>query len=243
MDMQQFLTNRQQFPPGELAKHAGKYIAWSPDGTRILASDDDLEKVAAAVEDQGYDSSEIVLSSVPFPDEVVLGGEPSLQRIARGEDPLSPRPGNCPASLARWRPDPTPPCHGGPDHRAGSRLAARRAAGHRLGRHRLRGQDRSPDWGRPQPSRGARTRHRWTSQPVRCRYARVQLRITDGLVETYEWTAVVGFVPTRLRYALIGYAGFLKYFDAEFRGDDLAGPSQPQSLLPRRAYLRDRCLG
>ena len=74
MDMQQFLTNRQRFPPGELAKYAGKYIAWSPVGTRILAGDDDLEKVAAAVEDQGYDSSEIVLSSVPFPDEVVLGG-------------------------------------------------------------------------------------------------------------------------------------------------------------------------
>ena len=74
MDMQQFLTNRQQFPPSELTKYAGKYIAWSPDGTRILASDDDLEKVAAAVQDQGYDSSEIVLSSVPFPDEVVLGG-------------------------------------------------------------------------------------------------------------------------------------------------------------------------
>jgi len=72
--MQQFLTNRQQFPPGELARYAGKYIAWSPDGTRIIASDDDLEKVAAAVEDQGYDSSEIVLSSVPFPDEVLLGG-------------------------------------------------------------------------------------------------------------------------------------------------------------------------
>jgi hypothetical protein len=74
VDMQKFLTNRQKFPPGELAKFAGKYIAWSPDGTRILASDDDLEKVAAAVEDLGYDSSEIVLGSVPFPDEVVLGG-------------------------------------------------------------------------------------------------------------------------------------------------------------------------
>jgi Family of unknown function (DUF5678) len=72
--MQQVLTNRQQFPLGELAKYAGKYIAWSPDGTRILAADDDLGKVAAAVEDQGYDSSEIVLSSVPFPDEVVLRG-------------------------------------------------------------------------------------------------------------------------------------------------------------------------
>jgi hypothetical protein len=71
--MQQFLTNRQQFPPGELAKHAGKYIAWSSEGTRILASDDDLEKVAAVVEALGYDTSEIVLSSVPFPDEVVLG--------------------------------------------------------------------------------------------------------------------------------------------------------------------------
>lgn len=74
MDMQQFLKNRQQFPPDELARYAGKYIAWSPDGTRILASDDDLAKVAEAVEDQGYDPSEIVLSSVPFPDEVILGG-------------------------------------------------------------------------------------------------------------------------------------------------------------------------
>lgn len=27
--------------------------------------------------------------------------------------------------------------------------------------------------------------------PVRCRYASVQLQITDGLRETYEWTAIV----------------------------------------------------
>jgi hypothetical protein len=72
--MQQFLANRSRFPPNELARYLGKYIAWSPDGTRILAGDDDLERVAAAVEDQGYDPSEIVLSSVPFPDEVILGG-------------------------------------------------------------------------------------------------------------------------------------------------------------------------
>jgi Family of unknown function (DUF5678) len=82
--MQQFLANREQFPPGELAKYAGKYIAWSPDGKRILASDDDLEKVAAAVEDQGYDSSEIVLSSVPFPDEVVTGGSVLLASESEG---------------------------------------------------------------------------------------------------------------------------------------------------------------
>jgi hypothetical protein len=57
-------------------------------------------------------------------------------------------------------------------------------------------------------------------QPIRCRYAAVQLRITDGIRETYEWTAIVGFVAVRLSYSLLGHAGFLEYFDAEFRGSD-----------------------
>jgi hypothetical protein len=68
-------------------------------------------------------------------------------------------------------------------------------------------------------------------QPVRCRYAPVPLRITDGLLETYEWTAVVGFVATRLRLALLGYAGFLQYFDAEFRGAD-----REVLLTPNRSF-------
>jgi hypothetical protein len=57
-------------------------------------------------------------------------------------------------------------------------------------------------------------------QPIRCRYAAVQLRITDAITDTYEWTAVVGFVAARLSYSLLGHAGFLEYFDAEFRGAD-----------------------
>jgi hypothetical protein len=68
-------------------------------------------------------------------------------------------------------------------------------------------------------------------QPVRCKYAPVPLRITDGLNETYEWTAVVGFVATRLLYALLGYAGFLQYFDAEFRGAD-----REVILTPNRSF-------
>lgn len=44
-------------------------------------------------------------------------------------------------------------------------------------------------------------------QPVRCRYAPVRLRITDGRHETYEWPAVVGFVSAPLRR----YAGLRRF--------------------------------
>lgn len=68
--------------------------------------------------------------------------------------------------------------------------------------------------------------------PVRCRYASVRLQITDGLRETYEWTAVVGFVSTRLRYNLLGQSGFLEFFDAEFRGADREVVLIPNAAFP-----------
>jgi hypothetical protein len=67
--------------------------------------------------------------------------------------------------------------------------------------------------------------------PMTCRYASVQLRITDGLRETYEWTAMVGFAPTRLRYNLLGQGGFLEFFDADFRGAD-----REVVLIPNRSF-------
>jgi len=42
----------------------------------------------------------------------------------------------------------------------------------------------------------------------------------DPLHPRREWTAVVGFVAIRLNYNLLGHAGFLQYFDTEFRGAD-----------------------
>jgi hypothetical protein len=69
-------------------------------------------------------------------------------------------------------------------------------------------------------------------RPVRCRYAPVRLRITDGLRETYEWTAVVGFAATRLRYHLLGQSGFLQFFDVEFRGADRAVVLTPNRSFP-----------
>jgi hypothetical protein len=68
--------------------------------------------------------------------------------------------------------------------------------------------------------------------PVPCRYAAVQLQITDGLRETYEWTAVVGFSFTRLQYNLLGHGGFLQFFDAEFRGADHEVVLLPNASFP-----------
>lgn len=74
MDMREFLKNRNEFSAAELEKYAGRYIAWSPDGRRIIAADQDPMKVVAAIKTAGYDPGQCVLSSVPAPEEVVLGG-------------------------------------------------------------------------------------------------------------------------------------------------------------------------
>src|SRR5438309_1958126 len=74
MDMQLFMKNRAQFPPEELAKYTGKYVAWSPDGASVLASDEDEVRLTKAIESSSYDSAEILIAYVPDPDEVLLGG-------------------------------------------------------------------------------------------------------------------------------------------------------------------------
>ena len=72
-NMQMLLHNRQQFPPEDLAKYAGKYVAWSPDGTRILADNEDLLRLDAKLKNAGHNPAEILVSSIPA-DEVILGG-------------------------------------------------------------------------------------------------------------------------------------------------------------------------
>jgi hypothetical protein len=49
-------------------------VAWSPDGTRVIAADSDPTRVVAAVKAAGFDPADCVLSTVPAPEEVVLGG-------------------------------------------------------------------------------------------------------------------------------------------------------------------------
>jgi hypothetical protein len=69
---------------------------------------------------------------------------------------------------------------------------------------------------------------------IRCRYASVQLRITDGIAETYEWDALVGFAPFPVLRGLMGFAGFLQFFDAGFRGADREVTLLPNALFSGR---------
>jgi hypothetical protein len=74
VDMQRFQKNRQQFAPEELARYAGKYVAWNPEGTHILASNEDELQLANSVRAAGYDTGEVLIAFVPAEDVVVLGG-------------------------------------------------------------------------------------------------------------------------------------------------------------------------
>ncbi len=73
MNMQELIRNRERFPPEELARYAGKYVAWSPDGTRIIASNDNLIHLDCQLREMGFDPENILVSSIPFED-VILGG-------------------------------------------------------------------------------------------------------------------------------------------------------------------------
>ena len=73
MDMQLYLKNRDQFPHDALARYAGQHVAWSPDGTRIIASAEDPVRLVDAIEALGFDLPEVVIEPVPYPDEIVLG--------------------------------------------------------------------------------------------------------------------------------------------------------------------------
>lgn len=66
--------NRNLIPPNELEPYFGKQVAWSLDGKRIIAGADDPKEVCKAVFEAGLQSDQVVMSYIPFPDELVLGG-------------------------------------------------------------------------------------------------------------------------------------------------------------------------
>ncbi len=70
-DLSHYAENRNKFPQEELAKYWGKHVAFSPDGTRIIASANTWEELDDVLEAAGIDVSQVVHSYI-FPPDVSL---------------------------------------------------------------------------------------------------------------------------------------------------------------------------
>ena len=71
-----------------------------------------------------------------------------------------------------------------------------------------------------------------TGQTVTVRYAEVLLQLTNDDGETLEWRATVAFAPKRGTHPLLGFAGFLQFFDTTFLGELEEVTLTPNGLIP-----------
>ncbi len=67
-DLRHYEENRSKFPLEEPAKHWGKHVDFSPDGTRIVASGATEEELDAALQAAGIPFHQVVYSYVDPPD-------------------------------------------------------------------------------------------------------------------------------------------------------------------------------
>ncbi len=75
-----FLANRARVPAEDLPKHAGRWVAWSPDGSRVAASSTDPAQLDDLLRAAGEDPAICVIEGIP--DDGELGGE---MRVNSGE--------------------------------------------------------------------------------------------------------------------------------------------------------------
>lgn len=64
----EYFRNRQAFPPEELMKYGGQYVAFSWDGTHIVASALTYEELEDRVTAAGHDPERVVSAYVDPPD-------------------------------------------------------------------------------------------------------------------------------------------------------------------------------
>jgi hypothetical protein len=69
-ELARYDENRRNFPLDELAKYAGQYVAFSLDGTHILASGAEPEEVEEKLTAQGIAPNRVVHSYIDPPDVV-----------------------------------------------------------------------------------------------------------------------------------------------------------------------------
>lgn len=71
-----------------------------------------------------------------------------------------------------------------------------------------------------------------TGQAVTVRYAEVLLQLTNDDGDSHEWRATVAFAPKRGTHPLLGFAGFLQFFDTTFLGEAEEVTLTPNGLIP-----------
>ena len=70
----EFRRNQSNFPREELAKYNGQFVAWSDDGTHILAAHTDMAQVEATLVAAGLYPGDFLISRVAVPEEICWGG-------------------------------------------------------------------------------------------------------------------------------------------------------------------------
>jgi Family of unknown function (DUF5678) len=73
-DLSGYEENRAKFSLEKLAQYEGRHVAFSADGTRIVASGKDWPELWKHLEEAGIDASQVVGGYVPPADTVLLGG-------------------------------------------------------------------------------------------------------------------------------------------------------------------------
>jgi hypothetical protein len=76
----QYLANRTRFPLEELAKYAGRWIAWSPDGAQIVAHANDPRALDDLIRTAGEDPEQCLVEGIPAGDSVIGVAEPDQDR-------------------------------------------------------------------------------------------------------------------------------------------------------------------
>lgn len=77
MNPQEYCENRGRYPATELVKFRGKWVAFSLDGSRIIASSENLATLDNLVVAAGVDPEQVAFERIE-PDEICLGGAETL---------------------------------------------------------------------------------------------------------------------------------------------------------------------
>jgi hypothetical protein len=73
LDLVLFETNRVRFPAEQLLSFNGKHVAWSADGTRVVASADDRTGLYSQLKRAGVPVDQVVFDYIDPADAVLLG--------------------------------------------------------------------------------------------------------------------------------------------------------------------------